>query len=571
MLSALHIENMALIRSLDITFHDGFTAMTGETGAGKSILIDSIGLLIGRKADRSMVRTGETSATVRGVFSSLSEHTVSLLRLLDIFPDDDGNLIVERTIFSDGKGRAKVNGTPVTTTLLRSAAPMLITIHGQSDTLALSEEGNYIRLLDAFAKNEELLVGYAEAYSAYEKLRRERDEIAGNESERIRTAEMLRYQIADIDAVKPKEREDILLEEKEKKLKSRERISRQTNFAYRILKSAEKGNAVLILDKAVTALETITDVYPELTELCQRLTECRYQIDDIAEIVYDMVDHDESDPTSEIDRIESRLDAISKLRKKYGAEISDILSYREKAAARLSALEHADERLADVEVELEEAYRCAASLAHDLHEKRVEASVRLASAMKETLTFLDMPRVEFMISVEELFSDGKCILGANGADRVDFLISANKGESMQSLALVASGGELSRIMLSLKSVSAMTDDTPTMIFDEIDAGVSGRTARKIGMKLLDLSHTSQVFCVTHSAQIASLSDDHLLISKHEEGDRTVTQVTRLDEAGRIAELSRVLGGIRITDAQRRAAEDMRAEKAALDSSCKNAQ
>lgn len=564
MLKTLSIRNIALIRSLDLDFRAGFQVLTGETGAGKSILIDSIGLLTGARADRGMIRTGETEASVSGLFADLSPRAVSALAALDIAPDEGGELLIRRTLTADGKGRCKVNGELVTLSTLREIAKYLIDIHGQSDTMALYDADSYLRILDAFAAVSEQRTAYAEAYACYDAYRREMDEILRGEAERERSLEMLAYQIADIDAVSPRVGEEEELLEREARIRNRERIVRQASFVWRALKGAERMNVDALVERSIAALKSLSDAVPSLESAIADLTDCRYRLDDVAETAYALMSEDDEDPTEAADRIAERLTAFTRLKKKYGGTIEEVLAYREEAVKRQERLQNADGRLLELKDLLAEATARAVALADALHEKRAAAAAMLSGRVVETLVFLDMPKVTFRVVTEAVRTeDGAPVLSQTGYDRVDFLISANSGEDMQSLSSVASGGELARMMLALKSVENSLDETTTMIFDEIDTGVSGKTARKIGLKLLALSEHTQIFCVTHSAQIASLADEHLLIAKAETEGRTVTSVTRLDEAGRIAELSRILGGIHVTDAQRQAAIDMRRERAEL--------
>ncbi len=561
MLETLHIENIALIRSLEMDFRGGFQVLTGETGAGKSILIGAIGLLTGMKSDKTLIRTGESEAVVYGTFTVGTESATEHLRALDITPSEDGRVIVERHLYADGRGKIKVNGAPVTLTALKEISKYLIDIHGQNDTLSLYESAEYIRILDAFASLEDAYRQYSADYETYERLHREMAEINRSEAERIRHIEMLTYQIADIDTLHLKPGEDEALEEKEKRIKNRERIFKHASYAFRMLKGAEKGNAAMLVDRSAAAMDMITDAVPEAEALAKELRDCLYAIEDIAERAYAMTESEDGDPTAMINKIEARLDAINKLKKKYGSTVEEILTYRENAAKRLAQYQNADDRLIELRELCATATAEAEKSAAVLHERRLHAAENLAKRVIETLVFLDMPKVTFRIDVtENVNADGAHILTYAGYDTVDFLISANSGEELHSLSRVASGGELARMMLALKCAEGHTRTATAMIFDEIDAGVSGKTARKIGLKLLELSRDTQVFCVTHSAQIASLADEHYLIAKHEEGGRTVTGLTALDEDGRIRELSRVLGGIHVTDAQRQAAVDMRREK-----------
>lgn len=562
MLQTLSIRNIALIRELDLDLHAGMNVLTGETGAGKSILIDSIGLLTGAKADRALIRTGEDVASVSGQFVFLSAAAKAVLEQNDVFPDDDGNILVERYIYADGRGKIRVNGNAVSLAKLREISHYLLDIHGQTDTLSLYDAASYLSVLDAYADASPLLAEYAVIYTDYESVRAQIDRLNKSDAERTRQCEMLHYQIRDIDEVSPKPGEDTALEEKEKRIKNSERIYKQTMFAYQALHGAERGNAALLIERSEQALRQLTDVLPELETACQDLENCKYRILDIAERAHDLAGNAGGSPTAMIDRIESRLDAISKLKKKYGSTIEDIIKYRTDAARQVAELENADDRRAELTEQLNLLRSRALAVADRLHAARASSGIELARRVVDNLLFLDMPKVTFTVSVTINRENDEPILSAHGYDSVDFLISANQGEDVQSLSKVASGGELARIMLALKCVEQSAGGAGTMIFDEIDTGVSGKTARKIGMKLMELSRETQIICVTHSAQIASLADCHLLISKREDGGRTVTQVRELDEEGRIAELSRILGGIHVTAAQKQAAIDMRQERIA---------
>ena len=561
MIISLHIENIALIQHLEIDFSNGFHALTGETGAGKSILIDSIGLLIGSRGDKTLIRTGAQQAYVCALFGGFSAEVKDALACADVKLESDGTLLVERTLLEDGRSKVKLNSSPASLSKLKEIGKYLIDIHGQNDTYALYDASNYIRVLDSYASNQALSEQYRQAFEIFAEIEAQIAEITKSESERLRLIEMLTYQVADIDAVSPKIGEDLALQEKEHRIKNSERIVKQAGFAYRALKGGEKGNAVMLLQKSAQALSMLKDVIPDVEALIAELEDCRYRIDDVAEQAEQFASQEGGDPTTLINRIELRLDAIAKLKKKYGDSIEAILAYRNDAKARLDTLQNADDRLIALKAARESAYQNAFALAKKLHESRATAAESLSRAVVDNLVFLDMPKVTFTVDLRIQGDINAPQLGIAGFDQVDFLISANQGENMHSLSKVASGGELARIMLALKCVETDREQTTSMVFDEIDTGVSGKTARKIGLKLLELSKDVQVLCVTHSAQIASLADTHLLISKHVADGRTLTTVTALDEEGRIQELSRVLGGIHVTDAQRQAAIDMRKERA----------
>ena len=556
MLESLHIENIAVIKSVDIDFSNGFSALTGETGAGKSIIIDSIGLLLGKKADKELIRHGESSAMVSGLFADLTERCRDLLSEYGVNVDDDGKILVQRSIFADGKSQIRINGRAATLAVLKAVSGVLVNIHGQSDTHALTVVDNHIDIVDMYAGNGVLLGEYRALYSEYESIKAEIKSISDGEQERLRYAEMLRYQIADIDSLELKVDEEEELVDKKLKIKNSERISKQAGFVFKALKGSEKGSVSFLLDRSVNALNSLSDVIPAFGEYSEKLRDFLYQVDDIAEEVYAAVEDIDEDPTEKLNAIESRLDKISKIKRKYGYTIAEVLKFRDSAAAELEKYDNADELLAEYSKKLEEVYKKAVTIAQKLHAARVEAAKNIERAVCETLSFLDMPKVVFITSIKESFDGDKKRLNKNGTDTVEFLISANRGLDPQPIARIASGGELARIMLAMKSVIADKDGIMTIIFDEIDAGVSGKTARKIGIKMSELSGTTQLICVTHSAQIASLADSHYLISKKDYDGKTATDVSVLDKNGRIDEISRILGGISVTDAQRAAAIDM---------------
>jgi DNA repair protein RecN (Recombination protein N) len=560
MLISLHIENIAVIKSIDFDFSEGFMVLTGETGAGKSVVIDSINLLLGSKAERELIRSGQNQAMVSGLFADLSEKTVDGLSALGIEIPEDGEILLQRVVSQDGKSRAMINGRSISLSLLKSVAPLLVSVHGQTDTASLQDSKNHLDILDVYANLGELKSEYQIAYSTLEGIRRQIREVTEKLSESERLKEILEYQIKDIESANLKEDEEDVLVEKRAKLKNSEKITKNSAFVFKALKGSEKGSVSCLLDRSMAALNQISDVVPNFAEYADRLRECLYQVDDIAEEVYAVIDDIDGDPTVTLNKIESRLDKISKLERKYGSTIKDVLEFCRKAKSELETLENSDGVLKELSQKERKAYNEALKLAKELHNKRAEAAKNLESYVKETLEFLDMPKVVFFVSLKEMTKGEERILTKDGGDLIEFYISANRGADPQPLAKIASGGELSRIMLALKSVISDKDGIPTVIYDEIDTGVSGKTARKIGIKMLSLSKTTQLFSVTHSAQIASLADKHFLISKGDINGETETSVKILDTEGRICELSRILGGINITSAQRAAAEDMLAEK-----------
>ncbi|MBQ7377243.1 MAG: DNA repair protein RecN [Clostridia bacterium] len=554
MLLSLHIENVAIIRSLDIDFSSGFTALTGETGAGKSILIDSIHFLMGGRAERDLIRRGADSASVSGLFGDLLPTVASKLSELGAQPDEDGTLLIERRFHADSRSSARINGRAVNLSLLREVAAMLISIHGQNDNHLLLQRKNYLSILDSYASVEPLLRDYR---TVYEHLIENRNEIAAlkrDEGEKLRECEMLRYQISDIESAHIKlGEEDALLTEKAK-IRNMEKIFKQADFAYRALKGSEKGSAYYLILRASDALQKLSDILPSGGKAAELLESSLSGIEAAAEIAAEMSADCVDAPEKRLDEIEERLDIITKMRRKYGADEAAILSFLKNARERLELLETADARIEELQKQQKDLLQKADAAADQLHQKRAAAAKELSCNVCSVLSFLDMPKVKFEVSVARNQDDFP--FTANGADTVLFLVSANPGEPLGDLSHIASGGELSRIMLALKSAITDKDGIPTVIYDEVDTGVSGKTARKVGIQLKRSAESIQVLCVTHSAQIASLADCHSLIHKEEVAGRNETQVRVLDRQGRIDELARILGGISVTEAQYKAAEDL---------------
>lgn len=560
MLLSLHIENIAVIKSVDFDFTEGFMVLTGETGAGKSIVIDSINLLLGGKGERELIRHGEPYAMVSGLFGELSSYTTERLSELGIGVGEDGTILVQRTLSADGKNKITLNGRSISLAVLKNTMPYLVSIHGQSDTASLVNSKNHLELIDVYAGCTELLEKYRAVYGILEDIRKEKSELIRKAREGERLKEILEYQIKDIDSASLHAGEEEELVDKKVKIKNSEKITKNSEFVFKALKGSERGSVSYLLDRSITALSQLSDVVPDFGEYSERLRDMLYQVEDVAEEVYAVLTEIDDDPTATLNDIESRLDRISKLKRKYGLTVEEVLAFRDKAFAEYEALENSDEMIKKLSAKEKAAYDEALELANQLHDIRVSAAESLENKVKETLEFLDMPKVVFFASINESFSAGEKLLNKDGSDNVEFYISANRGAEPQPLSKIASGGEMSRIMLALKSVIADKDGIPTVIYDEIDAGVSGKTARKIGIKMLDLSKNTQLFCVTHSAQIASLGDVHFLISKSDVNGATETSVKELDYDGRVAELSRILGGIDVTDSQRAAARDMLSER-----------
>lgn len=546
MLSLLHIENIAVIEQADISFDRGFNVLTGETGAGKSIVIDAISAILGERAYRDMIRTGTAKASVRAVFTDVPEYPWFSENGVEYDPET----VIQREVYLDGKNVCRVNGSLVSVSILRKLGIQLINIHGQHDSASLFDEENHLHFLDAFADNESFREDYEEKYQAVAGLRREIADLTMDEGEKLRRMETLKYQIAEIEKAALQPGEDETLEQRRKILQNAEKLSSGMEEAVECLYGGEDtdGAAGLLAqaEHALARLGRFSDSYQSLHD---RVADLMYQVQDAAEEVRDARD-DLSYSADELEQIESRLDVIHKLRRKYGVTCEDILNYLEKAKQELDDIEFADDHLERLKGKLKKAEAAAWNAALLLRENRKDAAQRLSQRILTELTQLDMPRVQFSCRFQELE------LTANGADAVAFYMSANAGEALKPMSKVASGGELARIMLAMKNVLAEKDQVNTLIFDEVDTGVSGRAAQKVAEKLRSVAAHKQVLCVTHLPQLAALADTHLLIAKSERQGRTYTTVTPLDLEGRKRELARIMGGAQITETTLKSAEEM---------------
>ena len=546
MLSLLHIENIAVIESADIAFDRGFNVLTGETGAGKSIVIDAISAILGERAYRDMIRTGTAKASVRAVFAGVPE----LSWFADNGVEYDPETIIQREIFLDGKNVCRVNGSLVSVSILHKLGIQLINIHGQHDSASLFDEDNHLAFLDAFADNESLRQDYGEKYAAVSKLRREIDALTMDEGEKLRRMETLKYQIAEIEKANLEPGEDETLEERRKLLQNAEKLSNGMDEVVECLYgSDDTDGAAGLLAQAEYALARLARFSDSFSAMHDRVSDLMYQVQDVAEEVRDARD-DLSYSADELEQIESRLDVIHKLRRKYGVTCEDILAYLDNAKKELDEIEFADDHLERLKGKLKKAEKAAWDAAFALRENRQAAAQSLSQRIPTELAQLDMPRVQFSCEFRELE------LTPNGADAAAFYMSANAGEALKPMSKVASGGELARIMLAMKNVLAEKDHVGTLIFDEVDTGVSGRAAQKVAEKLRSVAVHKQVLCVTHLPQLAALADTHLLIAKSERNGRTYTSVSPLDREGRKRELARIIGGTNITETTLKSAEEM---------------
>ena len=546
MLSLLHIENIAVIECSDITFDRGFNVLTGETGAGKSIVIDAISAILGERAYRDMIRTGANKASVRAVFTDVPEYTWFTENGVPYDPET----IIQREIYLDGKNICRVNGVLVTVSILRKLGIQLINIHGQHDSASLFDEANHLTFLDDYAENRSLRNAYAESYAAVTDLRRQIENLSMDEGEKLRRMETLKFQIAEIEKADLEPGEDEALEERRKLLQNAEKLSDGIHTAVECLYGNDDSDGAASLlsqaEHALARLSRFTDAYNELQE---RLTDLQYQVQDAAEELRSARD-DLSYSGDELEEIESRLDVIHKLRRKYGATCEEILNFLDRAKQELDEIEFSDDLLEKLTAKLSKAEKATWECARALRENRQKTALQLSKRILEELAQLDMPKVQFSCEFAELD------LTPNGADAVAFYMSANAGEALKPLSKVASGGELARIMLAMKNVLAEQDQVSTLIFDEVDTGVSGRAAQKVAQKLRSVARNKQVLCVTHLPQIAAMGDTHMLIAKSERDGRTYTTVTPLDHEGRTREIARIIGGANITETTLKSAEEM---------------
>ena len=542
MLSALHITNIAVIKSCDIEFSPGFNALTGETGAGKSMIIDSISLLTGARSVKELVRTGEDRAMVSAYFSDISDTNKKIISEFGVECDEDGGIFVQRDLYTDGRSKARLNGRTVPVTLLRNVLKYLINIHGQHDNQTLLDDKCHLSLLDSYLAERLDVSGYRKVYYELCETKSELEALNVDDAQKQRLMDLYRYQLNDIDSAGLRQGEEEELETRKLKIKNLEKISKNVSVVYRALYHNSKGtSACQLIDMAKKSIEALSDIYPKGTEYIDRLEEIASELTDIAEVYYDMRDAELEDPESALDIIEERLYTINKLKRKYGNSISEILEYRAKAAKEYDSIELSELKVAEYTKKSELLTAKAVSLAEELTRIRKEGAEDLAEEIMSELRYLDMDKVGFYVEITP------CELNKNGVDEVRFLISTNPGEDPKPLSKIASGGELARIMLAMKSVFAKKEGTQTLIYDEIDTGISGKTAQKLGFKLKANGKHAQVLCVTHSAQVASACDNHLYIEKMQVGDRVETTVRSLDENERINEIARIMGGSEITE------------------------
>lgn len=549
MLSNLYIENIAVIEKTSIDFKKGLNVMTGETGAGKSIVIDSINAVLGNRTSKELIRTGASSAFVSAEFTNLSEKAIAVIYEAG-FELEDGELLIQREISTTGKNKCRINGRPATVSTLKEIGVQLINIHGQHESYELMSPELHISYIDKLAGLESEIEAYQEVYKKYKKLSAELKKATVDESERERKIDLLKYQIDELEDADLRDGEYEELNEQKAVLQNSEKIIEAIMSSRALMNGDEESSGVLEnLQEINSQLSDISEYMSEVEPINSRIESAIYELEDCLSELTGLTDLVDTNGGS-LDSIEERLDLIYTLGKKYGSTIKEMLDFLDKAKKELNALVMYDENREALIKECDKAYKEAEKLAKALSEKRRATSSEFADKVCEEMAFLDMPNVKLVVVQE------KCELNSLGCDNIEFLISTNPGEPPKPISKIASGGELSRMMLAVKNVLSDKDDIDTLIFDEVDTGISGSAAQKVGLKLREVSKSRQVLCVTHLAQIAAMGNSHFKISKSVRDEKTFTKVEELDHEGRKQELARIIGGTEMTKASLDYAEEM---------------
>ena len=552
MLSLLHIENIAVIESADIQFDQGFNTLTGETGAGKSIVVDAIGAVIGGRTSRELIRTGAKSALVNALFTALPE--LPWFTENGLTPDEDGNLMIQREIQPDGRNVCRLNGRPITVAQLRALGRQLLNIHGQHDGQQLLDESCHLDYLDSFGGTAPQLEEYRNAFHAFNAIRREMSALEMDEAEKARRIDSLTFQIGELERAELRPGEDEELTQRRELLRNAGKLIDAVERAHFALSGDEsQEGAASLIEEAEDAMVTAGDMSPQAAALAAQLSELRANADDLAEQVRDLRGEFDFEP-GELDEIESRLDVIYRLKKKYGSTVEEMLDYLERSRRELDDIQYSTDTLARLEKRRDKALKEAQKKAQVLSQTRIQAGEALQNRIQTELAQLDMPKVRFQAEFQP--KGGEFGLDETGMDEVQFLMSANVGEDLKPIQKIASGGELARIMLALKNVLAENDQVGTLVFDEVDTGVSGRAAQKVAEKLADVARSKQVLCVTHLPQLAAMADTHFSVEKGECKGRTFTQVETLDRQRRKEELARLTSGEHVTGASLESAGEL---------------
>lgn len=550
MLSQLYIENIAVIRQATIDFQQGFHVFTGETGAGKTILISAINAVLGGRTFKEIIRTGETRATVSALFTEISEELCKKIEVLG-YPLEDNQLLVQREIDLSGKGQCRLDGRPATAAMLREVCSLLIDIHGQHDNQELLSAEKHLGFLDSYGAYPQEMAAYTAAYERMCECAARLDKLQMDESYKLQRMDILQFQIKEIGDAKLTDGEEERLVEQQKRIRNAERITESLGAVYTLLNgNGEEMRGVLeALEEVSTELDTAAKYLTEFGGYSEKLSDAYYMLEELGSRARDTLEDADFDPR-QLDAIESRLDTIYKLKKKYGNSIAEILEYFERISEEYQSLELSDELTAHLQRELDEANLVLHTVAEALTACRLAAAAEFSERVEQELAYLDMAGVRFSITRREK------PYGPTGADEMEFMICTNTGEEAKPLAKIASGGELARIMLAIKNVLAEKDGIGTIIFDEVDTGVSGRAAQKIGKKLAEVARHRQVICVTHLASVAACAAHHYRIYKTVEDGRTFTRVEELTRPQRVQELARIMVGENITDSVLKSAEEM---------------
>ena len=539
MLKFLHIENIAVIERSDIEFSSGFNVLTGETGAGKSIVIDSINAVLGERTSRELIRAGCDTAEVSAVFGELDNATAAALSDIGIVPDDDGNIVIRRRLSAAGKGLIKLNDRPVTATELKEVGRHLVNIHGQHDNQALLDPERHLDYVDAVADDDPIKGKYYAEFREINKIRKELAAVQTDEDEKRRRVDLLKYSINELESAGIKPGEYDKLRRKLEIARNYQKTAEALARAYSALKGDDElDGAVSLLSGAEKALSSLRD--EEWDKRASVLSSAASAAEDVSAAIYDFLENAEYSDIDP-DEINARLDTLDKLMLKYGGGEWELLKALDKAREELNDIEFSDKKAAELSELLDSSVERLVALGEELTEVRKKAAAAFEKQVCDILSYLNMPDVRFTVQ----FAKGRYT--KRGCDTAEFMISANRGESIKPLSKIASGGELSRVMLAIKSVLLGRDPVGTMIFDEIDTGISGYTAGKVGTQLKRVAENRQVICVTHLAQIAAMGDTHLLIEKKAEGDRTFTSVSPLSYEDRINEIARIMSGAQMTE------------------------
>ena len=550
MLKTLSIENIAVIEKAEIEFSNGFNVLTGETGAGKSIVVDSINAILGERTSKELVRAGSENALVTAYFEDISKEVEQKLNEFDLTCDDDGALVLSRKISAQGKSTCRINGSVCTVSMLKEVGNLLVNIHGQHDSQTLLNADYHYKFVDMYGSLDGVLDEYKQSFKQLLSVRKQLKALTMDADERDRQIELLDYQIKELSDAEIKVGEWDELKKRKNLILNSQNLLQSLNSALAAFNGSDEYSGIsTLLSTAVKEIGSVSDVDSEIKSVYDKAEALNDSVEVVKDALLDKINSIEFEP-EELNRIEERLDLYYTFSNKYGETEQDMLYYLDEAVKKRTAFENSEEELEKLNVQYDEIFNKTVALAQKLTDLRKSTAEKLGNEICKQLEFLDMPKIKFTTSFE------KGNLSANGWDKIEFLIATNVGETAKPLAKIASGGELSRIMLAIKSIIAQKDSIDTLIFDEIDTGVSGKASRKIGLKLKELGAFTQVICVTHSAQIASVADSHFLIEKNVENDRTYTNVTVLDYDGRKNELARIMGGINATESLLKSAEEL---------------